>query len=162
MSSTDATKLSRRIAAGTAVAWVVGVLLLATLCIVVAHQGRDKAVDSKLIAHALAAYGLGWWDAQGEFHDEILLLEDELFEGEVEVSIATPEGTVFGPEKRRHQTEGLDLLLKPVALRCGEPFGSRRHHDIGSHVPAAPLAKTTGRQGPARSKGPTRVKQVDI
>ena len=72
---TDATQLSQRIAAGTAIAWALGVLLLASLCIAIAHRSRDVAVDAQLLAHTLAAYGLGYWDAQGVFHDEFLLLE---------------------------------------------------------------------------------------
>jgi signal transduction histidine kinase len=95
---TDATQLSRRVAASTAIAWVVGVLLLAGLCIAIAHRGRDQEVDGLLISQALAGYGLGWWDEDGLFHDELLLIEEELFADEVRLSFATPEGVVFGPE----------------------------------------------------------------
>ncbi len=99
---TDATQLSQRIAAGTAIAWALGVLLLASLCIAIAHRSRDEAVDAQLLAHTLAAYGLGYWDAQGVFHDEFLLLESELFDGEVSVTFASPEETVFGPQAPEH------------------------------------------------------------
>ena len=99
---TDAGQLSRRIAATTAFAWAAGVLLLALLCNGLAHRSLDREVDGRLLSHALAAYGLGWWDAEGQFHDELLLLEEQLFGGAVRVTIATPEGAVFGPSAPGH------------------------------------------------------------
>ncbi len=62
------------------------------------ERGYQADVDSQLRAHALAAYGLAWWDAEGVFHDEILLREPKLIEGEVRISIGTPDELLFGPE----------------------------------------------------------------
>ena len=107
---TDANQLSRRIAATTAISWAAGVLLLALMCIGLAHRSADQQVDGRLLSHALAAYGLGWWDAEGQFHDELLLLEDELFGGEVRVSIVTPEGPVFGPDVPGHAEVVAEVL----------------------------------------------------
>jgi signal transduction histidine kinase len=94
--SQRATDLARQIARRTAVAWGLGVLILAGLSIVVAATGFQRETDSTLRAHALAVYGLAWFDDAG-FHDEALLRESELLEGAVSLSIATPEGTIFGP-----------------------------------------------------------------
>ncbi len=89
--------VARRIATATAGAWIVGVVALTALCIVVAARGHDAEVDSRLRAHALAAYGLGWFDASGAFHGEVLEKETALLAGDVRISIATPSATVFGP-----------------------------------------------------------------
>jgi signal transduction histidine kinase len=99
---TDASQLSRRLAVGTACAWVAGVLLLAAMCIALAHRSLDHEVDAKLLAVGLAAYGLGWWDSDGHFHDEYLLLEEDLFGGDVHITFATPDGTVWGPSAPEH------------------------------------------------------------
>ncbi len=72
-------------------------LVFAGLSIAVAGRSHQSDVDSQLYAHALAAYGLGWWDLDGVFHDEVLYKEPELTRGEVRITFATPEGRVFGP-----------------------------------------------------------------
>jgi signal transduction histidine kinase len=113
-------ELPRRIAAATAIAWVVGVLLLASLSVLVAHRSLDSEVDDKLRIYAMAAYGLGWWDEQGEFHDEVLLKEPELLGGEVRVTIATPEGTVFGPD-----VEGQTALVRDAIATLDEVWVHR-------------------------------------
>ncbi len=77
--------------------WVAGVLAFALLAIVVAGRAYQSDVDSQLRAHTLAAYGLGWWDLDGVFHDEVLRKEPELISGEVRISFATPDGLAFGP-----------------------------------------------------------------
>ena len=119
---TDADQLSRRIATSTAVAWLLGVLLLAGLCVAIAHQGRDQDVDDRLTAMALAAYGLGYWDAEGVFHDELLLIERDLFEGDVQITIASPDETVFGP-----RFEGQEALVEQ-ALETLEQVWVRQRH----------------------------------
>ncbi len=96
--TTDPRALARRIGRATALAWVAGVVLLAALSIVTAQQGYDADVDGQLWAHALAAYGLGWWDEDGAFHDEVLLKEPDLVSGPVRITMATPGGVVFGPD----------------------------------------------------------------
>jgi signal transduction histidine kinase len=95
--TTDPKTLSRRIARSTAAVWIAGVVAFAALSSVVAGRGHQSDVDSQLRAHALAAYGLGWWDLDGVFHDEVLHKEPELIQGPVRISFATPDGLAFGP-----------------------------------------------------------------
>jgi len=92
-----ADQLARRIARGTAAAWVVGVVVLTVLAVAVAAQGEGTELDGHLRAHAMAAYGLGYWDADGAFHGELLAKEVELLDPDVSLTIATPTGTAFGP-----------------------------------------------------------------
>ena len=96
--TTDPKTLSRRIARSTAAVWVAGVLAFAALSSVVAGHGHQSDVDSQLRAHALAAYGLGWWDDDNVYHDEFLLREPMLVQGEVRITVATPDEHLFGSE----------------------------------------------------------------
>ena len=73
-------------------------IVFASLSIVIAGRGHQSDVDGQLRAHALAAYGLGWWDIDGIFHDEVLLKEPELVQGDVQITIATPDDVLFGPD----------------------------------------------------------------
>jgi signal transduction histidine kinase len=119
--TTDPRTLSRRIGRATAAVWVAGVALLAALSIVTAQQGYDADVDGQLWAHALAAYGLGWWDADGTFHDEVLLKEPELISGPVRITMATPTSVDFGPDDPDRAT-----LVQQAMASPGEPVWHER------------------------------------
>ncbi len=95
--TTEPRALSLRIARSTAAVWVVGVVAFAALSIGIAGRGYQSDVDAQLWAHAMAAYGLAWWDVDGVFHDEVLLKEPALVQGPVRITIATPDERVFGP-----------------------------------------------------------------
>ncbi len=118
---TESGQLSRAIARQTAVAWSLGVLALALLCVVVAHRGQQRQVDDQLRAHALAAYGLTWWDEDGRFHGEVLERELDLIEGEVELTVATPGGTLFGPGHPQGRTLAQDAIDAEGEIWLSQP-----------------------------------------
>jgi len=145
---TDAGQLSRRIAATTAIAWAAGVLLLACLCIGLAHRSFDREVDGRLLSHALAAYGLGWWDAEGEFHDELLLLEDDLFGGAVQVTIATPDAVMFGPSAPGHAALVEEVMQTLEGVWVHGPhhrsFAMATYDDVDQPIGAVIATMSTG------------------
>jgi signal transduction histidine kinase len=93
---TDAEALSRRLAGRTALAWVLGVVLLAGLAVGMAHRGHQGDLDAALRGHALAVYGLGYFDDAGRYQDEFIRMEPELLDGDVAISVVTDEGVVYG------------------------------------------------------------------
>ncbi|MCP4807087.1 MAG: HAMP domain-containing histidine kinase [Proteobacteria bacterium] len=93
---TDARELANRIASRTAIAWAFGVLALAGLSIGVTVEGADVELDERLRAHALAGYGLAWFEDE-VFHDEFLLMEPELLTSDVTIHASSRHGTEFGP-----------------------------------------------------------------
>ncbi len=113
---TEAEALAGRIARGTAVAWAAAVLLLAGLCIWVSWQATAQELDDTLYAYSLAAYGLGFWDPEGRFHDEFLRREPVLVEGDLSLSIRTPEAQIFGRAGPGH-----DDLMAQVMAEPGVP-----------------------------------------
>ena len=102
--------LPGRIARRLAVAWSVGVLALTALAIGLGWSAEQNRTEGDLRSHALAVYGLAWFDDEG-FHDEYLELEPELFNGPVRLSVATPEGTVYGDHHPRW-TELADQIIQ--------------------------------------------------
>jgi len=111
-----ADRLARRIARGTAVAWVAGVAVLTALSVAVAAWGTSERVDGELRAHGAAAYGLSWFDEDGTFHGELLTRELELLNPDIAITVSRADGeVVLGPA-----LEG-DAELLRVALASQEP-----------------------------------------
>ncbi len=151
---TDPATLAWRIALTTALAWIASVILFAALSIGLTHRAQVDAVDSQLRAHALAAYGLGFWDADGRFHDEFLLKEPELVGGDVQVTVATPEQRVFGPPVRDLEERIAGVMAAPEEeLWFDEParrgLAIAAYDDTDDSVVGAVVATTA--TGPARA-----------
>lgn len=94
--------LARRLAVRTAGAWVIGVLCFAALAVVLARGAVHMDFDANLRLHAFTAYGLGYWDDEGSFHGEFIAAEPDLHVDGVRISVARPEGVVFGPPVEDH------------------------------------------------------------
>jgi signal transduction histidine kinase len=108
---TDSSGLAQRIARSSAIAWIAGVMLLAGLSIAVTHRAAQGDLDATLRAHAIAVYGLGWWDAEGVYQDKVLRKEEAFLRGPVQLSVATPAGPAFGPTAPEHA----DLVRRAMA-----------------------------------------------
>jgi signal transduction histidine kinase len=61
----------------------------------------------------VAAYGLGWWDRDGAFHDEVLKREPMLTRGAIRVSMASRKAVVFGPPVADHARLVAEALRDP-------------------------------------------------
>jgi signal transduction histidine kinase len=150
---TDPSALAWRIALTTALAWIASVILFAALSIALANQSQMDAVDSQLRAHALAAYGLGFWDAEGRYNDEFLLKEPQLVAGDVQVTVATPAERVFGPPVRDLELRVAGAMAAPQEeLWFDEParrgLAIAAYDDTDDSVVGAVIATTA--TGPAR------------
>jgi len=95
---TNPQALARRIAASTAVAWVLGVVIMSAVAVGLVHSSVHTDLDQELRVHAAAAYGLAWFDHDSVFSAELLEKEPELLAGPVRIAVATPEGIVFGED----------------------------------------------------------------
>jgi signal transduction histidine kinase len=137
--------LAARIARRTAVSWTVGVLALAALSVGVSHRGSREVVDGQVIAHALAVYGLAWFDEDG-FHDEELLREPELLQGPVRLSVVGPDGLAFGDQDAPRMVERAMEWEEPIwddrdGLRwVAIPTYDENDAPIGAVIASMPLS----------------------
>ncbi len=91
----------RSLAVRVGLTWSLGVVALAALAIGLARSGESERLDLQLRAHALAVYGLAWFDERGRFHDEVLLREDELLASDIDVFVLSTQRVVFRPPSPR-------------------------------------------------------------
>ena len=151
----DPESLARRIALRTAAAWVCGVLAFASLALWQAAEGAQAELDSQLRIHALAAYGLGWWDDAGHFHGEYIDREAELLDAAVQISVAKPGALVYGAE-----LDGREALVAEVMATGEEVWvdGPERRslgivsYDEADAIVGAVIASTSTRS----ARGATR------
>lgn len=92
---TEEARFARAVALRTAGAWVWGVLALCALAATLSRDTGEEALDLRLRAHGLAVYGLGWFDAAGAFHDEVLERETKLLATDIDVLVWSETGPVF-------------------------------------------------------------------
>ncbi len=79
----------------TAVAWVVGVLALFAVAAGLSRQSEYSSLDLRLRAHALAIYGLAWFDGEDRFHAEVVQKEKALLANGIDVVVYGEAGPVF-------------------------------------------------------------------
>ena len=92
----EASRLARRIALSTAVAWTAGVIGLTVLAVSMAARGYRAETDAGLHAHAMAAYGLSWFDIDGSLQVGYLEAEQPLLDPDIAITIATSSEVVWG------------------------------------------------------------------
>jgi hypothetical protein len=140
---TDAEALSRRLAGRTALAWVVGVVLLAALAIGMAHRGFAADLQAALRGHALAVYGLGYFEDDGSYVTRFIEMEPELTDSDVVISVVTDAGPVWGP----HSLPGRPPWL-PWEIHQLEPPLQLPRNGSTRPLPAVRVSKC--RWGPVR------------
>jgi signal transduction histidine kinase len=73
-----------------AVAWLLGIAILAKVAIDLRAELRETDLDTELALYATSVYGLTWFDQQGQFHDEILRLEHDLLDAPYDIWVVEP------------------------------------------------------------------------
>ena len=91
----DSARFARAVALRTAVAWVAGVLVLSGVAAGLSRRSEYDSLDLRLRAHALAVYGLAWFDGDGVFHDEVVRRETALLSNGISAMVFSEEGPVF-------------------------------------------------------------------
>ncbi|MBO0614669.1 hypothetical protein [Thiothrix fructosivorans] len=73
-----------------AVAWLLGIAILAKVAIDLRAELRETDLDTELALYATSVYGLTWFDQHGKFHDEVLRLEHDLLDAPYDIWVIEP------------------------------------------------------------------------
>jgi signal transduction histidine kinase len=98
-------------------AWVIGVGVLVAVASNQSDQLQAHDLDAQLAFYATTTYGLAWFDAAGEFHDEIIRNEGDLFDGTVDIWVlepGQPPQIHLGPSDPIFQVDSLGVIAQQV------------------------------------------------
>jgi len=82
--------LRRRIGGLWMIGWTVCVLSLGILAVVLKRNLDSQDLDSQLSIYATATYGLSWFDANGNFHGELLAQDTEITDSPFDIWVVEP------------------------------------------------------------------------
>jgi len=106
----DPRRFARRLARTSAAAWLAGVSLIAGVALATGARAGQQELDAHLLVHAVAVYGMAWFDETGAFHEEVIRKEVDSLDPAVDLYVVTPDGVRWRGPKNQLDPEGLVAL----------------------------------------------------